>query len=88
MAFNRKQSRVNCAAQGVRRAVDLILHGAAAELLREDFVSDEREAWKILGAAAIEEIQDHGFVVFIRHTGEAVVYDELEATKDEEATND
>ncbi len=43
-----------------RRAVDLILHGAAQELVDESFVEDQREAWLFLGAGVIDEIMDHG----------------------------
>lgn len=59
----RRLSRIETAKRGVRRAVDLILHGGSVELTNEGWVEDEREAWSILARAAIQEIEDHGFIV-------------------------
>lgn len=70
--------RIDCAIRGVRRAVDLILHGAAAELVNESFVENEREAWMVLGAAICEEIQDHGFEIHLIQDGGVYLVDEVD----------
>lgn len=65
--------RIALARKDARRAVDLILHGAAAELTNEDFVPNEMAAWKLLGEAVIEEILDHGFALSLTPDGNPVL---------------
>lgn len=74
-----RERRIRCACKSVRRAVDLVIHGGEAELINEDF-ADSNEAWLLLGAAVVNEVQDHGFVVKLDENGNAYLVREQDDT--------
>lgn len=59
----------------VARAVDILAHGAVAELSKiTDYrpaggYMPERECWRLVGNAIIQEILDHGFDIRDEYAG-------------------